>query len=123
MDRRGRPAIRQPPDADDSSATQCTSTVACQDVPKLSTAPSILAYPRSQLRVAPVHPIHQTILRTNDSNQPLPTFGKSNRKRNSAASSLRQDAHELNNICGRWLGSKRIVHLQSNQIAAVAQSD
>src|ERR1035437_3394744 len=29
--------------------------------------------------VAAVHPIHETILRANDSHKPLPTFGKSNR--------------------------------------------
>ena len=32
-----------------------------------------------------------------------PPSGKSKRKRNSAASSLRQDAYKLNNICGRCL--------------------
>src|ERR1039457_7641732 len=35
--------------------------------------------------VAAVHPIHETILRANDSHTPLPTFGKSNRNRNTAA--------------------------------------
>jgi hypothetical protein len=42
---------------------------------------------------------------------------------NSAAFSLRQDAYKLNNVCARWLSSKRIGHFQSNQIAAVAEGD
>src|SRR5262245_56356942 len=73
--------------------------------------------------VAPVHAIHETILRANDSHQPLPAFGKSNGKRNSAASRLRQDAYKSNNIYACWLSLKRIALLESNQLTAVAESD
>ncbi len=36
---------------------------------------------------------------------------------------FRQDAYKLNNICARWLSSKRIVNFQSDQITGVAESD
>lgn len=38
-----------------------------------------------------------------------------------AAAGSRQDAHELNNIGARGLGSKRILHFQSDQVASVAE--
>src|ERR1700690_2555603 len=98
----------------------CVPTARCRRRPK---EPVDLAEIANCFHAAAVHPIHETVLRANDSHKPLPTFGKSNRKRNSAASSLRQDAYKLNNICARWLSSKRIVHFQSNQITALAESD
>jgi len=42
--------MNSPIDKIGDGATASFRTVACQDVPKLSTTPSIIAYPRSQLR-------------------------------------------------------------------------
>ena len=58
----------------------CVPTARCRRRPK---EPVDLAEIANCFHVAAVHPIHETILRANDSHQPLPTFGKSNRKRNS----------------------------------------
>src|SRR5207248_8209268 len=76
-----------------------------------------------RFHVPAVHSVHEAISRAHDSHEPLPAFGKSNRKRNAAASGRRQDAHKRNDICGKWLGSKWIAALQSNEITAVAIRD
>jgi len=84
------------------------STARCRRRPN---EPVDLAEIANRFHVPAVNSIHETIRPANDSHKPLPVFGKSNRKRNSAASSLRQDIYKLSNICARWLSSKRSVHL------------
>src|SRR2546426_9994529 len=54
---------------------------------------------------------------------PLPTWRKSDRNGSPDAAGFRQDAHESNNIRARRLSSKRILRLQTDKIAAVAQHD
>ena len=73
------------------------------------------------LHTAPVDSKDKPIPRPDDSYEPLPNFGNYDRKARLAATSFRQDAHKLNNIRARGLSSKRILHFQSDKIAAAAE--
>ena len=64
---------------------------------------------------------HELPLGRNHPHQPLPVCGKPDWKRRPDTAGLRQDTYEPDNILGRWLSSKWILLLQSQEIAAFAQ--
>src|SRR2546427_3724626 len=65
----------------------------------------------------------ESVLRRDNSQQPRPTWGKYDWNGSPDPARSRQDAHESNNIRARRLSSKRILRLQPDKIAAVAEHD
>ena len=82
-----------------------------------------LAKIADRLHVTTVHSEDESVFRRDNAQQPLPTWRKSDRKGRPDAAGFRQDAHESNNIRARRLSSKRILRLQTDKIAAVAEHD
>src|SRR5207244_1628920 len=65
----------------------------------------------------------EAVLRRDNSQQPRPTWRKCDWKGSPDPAGFRQDAHESNHVRARRLSSKRILRLQADKIAAVAEHD
>src|SRR3989441_495574 len=76
-----------------------------------------------RFHVTTVHSEDESVFRRDNSQQPLPTWRKCDRHGSPDAAGFRLDAHEANNIRARRLTSKRVVRLQTDKIAAVAEHD
>jgi len=108
-------AFQNPHDRNDCVPIPCRHRYAAQFVD--------LAKIADRSHVTTVHSEDESVFQRDDSQQPLPTWRKSDRKGRPDAAGFRQDAHESNNIRARRLSSKRILRLQTDKIAAVAQHD
>ena len=70
-----------------------------------------------------VHSEDESAFRCDNAQQPLPTWRKRDWNGSPDAAGFRQNAHESNDIRARRLSSKRILRLQTDKIAAVAEHD
>ena len=70
-----------------------------------------------------VHSEDETVFLRDNSHEPLPAWRKCDWKGSPDAAGFRQDAYESNGIRARRLSSKRILRLQADKIAAVAEHD
>jgi hypothetical protein len=75
----------------------------------------------NRFHVTTVHSEDESVFRCDNSHEPLPARRKRAWNGSQAAVGFRQDAHESNNIRAWRLGSKRIFHLQADQIATLAE--
>src|SRR2546427_490783 len=82
-----------------------------------------LAKIADRFHVTTVHSEDEAVFRRDNSQQPRPTWRKCDWNGSPDPAGFRQDAHESNNIRARRLGSKRILRLQTDKIAAVAEHD
>jgi len=82
-----------------------------------------LAQIADRLHVTAVHSEDELVFPPDNSQQPLPTCRKCDGNGSRDAAGLRQDAHESHNIRARRPGSKRMLRLQTNNIAPVAEHD
>src|SRR5947208_6307931 len=82
-----------------------------------------LAQIADRLHVTAVHSEDESVSRPDNSQQPLPTRRKCDGNGSRDAAGLRQDAHESNDIRARRPRSKRMLRLQTDDIAAVTQHD
>src|SRR5437667_115727 len=76
-----------------------------------------------RLHVTTVHSEDESAFRCDNAQQPLPTWRKGDWNGSPDAAGFRQNAHESNDIRARRLSSKRILRLQTDKIAAVAEHD
>jgi hypothetical protein len=75
------------------------------------------------LHVPTVHTKDELVLRRDYTHEPLPVGRKCDWQGGAEVSGFRQDAHESNDVAARRLGSKRILRLQADEIATVAEHD
>jgi hypothetical protein len=75
------------------------------------------------LHVAAVHSKDELVSRPDDSHEPLSVGRECDRQRGAEASGFRQDTHESNDVAAYQLGSKRILYLQADQIATIAENN
>ena len=74
-----------------------------------------------RLHVTTVHSQDESVFGRDNSQEPLLTWRKCDGKGSPDAAGFRQDAHRSDNIRAWRLSSKRILHLQADEIAAVAE--
>jgi hypothetical protein len=71
--------------------------------------------------VTTVHSEDELVLRRDYSHEPLPIGRKCDWEGSAEASGSRQDAHKSNDVGAYRLGFERILHLQADKIATVAE--
>src|SRR3989449_7601331 len=108
-------AFQDPHDRNDCVPIPCRRRYAAQVVD--------LAKIADRFHVTTVHSEDEAVFRRDNSQQPRPTWRKCDWNGSPDPAGFRQDAHESNNIRARRLGSKRILRLQTDKIAAVAEHD
>ena len=80
-----------------------------------------LAKIADRFHVTTVHSKDESVFGRDNSQEPLLTWRKCDWNGSPGAAGFRQDAHESNNIRAWRVSSKRILHLQADKIAAVAE--
>src|SRR5205809_1968703 len=108
-------AFQNPHDRDYGVPIPCRRRYAAQFVD--------LAKIADRFHVTTVHSEDESVFRRDKSQQPRPTWRKGDWNGSPDPAGSRQDAHESNDIRARRLSSKRILRLQTDKIAAVAEHD
>ena len=108
-------AFQNPHDRDYCVPIPCRRRYAAQFVD--------LAKIADRFHVTTVHSEDESVFRRDKSQQPRPTWRKGDWSGSPDPAGSRQDAHESNDIRARRLSSKRILRLQTDKIAAVAEHD
>src|SRR5260370_14234611 len=126
VNRRARP-IEQPSHSLTSTRRDCRLFANVKDPVMWSRFPGVLACGFCRvadgLHVPTVHTKDELVLRRDYTHEPLPVGRKCDWQGGAEASGFRQDAHESNDVAARRLGSKRILRLQADEIATVAEHD
>src|SRR2546428_1371279 len=108
-------AFQNPHDRDYGVPIPCRRRYAAQFVD--------LAKIADRFHVTTVNSEDEAVFRRDKSQQPRPTWRKCDWNGSPDPAGFRQDAHESNNIRARRLSAKRILRLQTDKIAAVAEHD
>jgi len=108
-------AFQDPHDRNDCVPIPCRRRYAAQFVD--------LAKIADRFHVTTVHSEDEAVFRRDHSQQPRPTWRKCDWNGSPDPAGFRQDAHEPNHIRARRLSAKRILRLQTDKIAALAEHD